>query len=100
MDIAFPFRPINPIKRQRYFSNYSGLRYYVAHTTTAIVSNPIKASKTLWAQRAIDASMFDLQKNVADDATQVLGCDFCCASMGADCCMSTVTPIGDFAANC
>jgi hypothetical protein len=34
---------------------------YVAATTSAIVSNAIEASKTLWVQREIRASMFDLR---------------------------------------
>jgi hypothetical protein len=38
--------------------------HYVAQITSVIVNNPIEASKTLWAQRAIGASMIKLRKCV------------------------------------
>lgn len=48
---------------------------YAAQTSSAIVNSPIEASSTLWLQRAIDLSMFGLQRNVSG-ANQVHGGDF------------------------
>jgi hypothetical protein len=35
-------------------------RRYAAQTTIAMVSSPVKVINTLWPQRAVNSSMFDL----------------------------------------
>jgi hypothetical protein len=67
---------------------------YAAQASSAIVNSPIAVSNTLWPQRAISSSMFDLQKMrqmIEPGAWMRLRC----TSMGTKLCITTVTPYGD-----